>query len=140
MFQTLLDAFCRSEFHYAGTDYYSGCRGFYIWYGGTALVAKTYGAGEKDKANRYFSLFVYARSILIVLPFFMLQVMFQSFFVAAEKPKLGLAVTVFSGITNMLLPMFWGITGVWISVVAAEFMAVMPGVIFLIIKRKEYHY
>ena len=29
--------------------------------------------------------------------------MFQSFFVAAEKPHLGLAVTISSGITNMIL-------------------------------------
>ena len=46
---------------------------------------------------------LYARISLIALPFFILQVMFQSFFVAAEKPQLGLAVTVSSGIINMLL-------------------------------------
>ena len=45
----------------------------------------------------------YARIILVALPFFILQVMFQSFFVAAEKPHLGLAVTISSGITNMIL-------------------------------------
>ncbi|MGN0719579.1 MAG: MATE family efflux transporter [Anaerovoracaceae bacterium] len=45
---------------------------------------------------------LYARISLIALPFFILQVMFQSFFVAAEKPQLGLAVTVSSGIINML--------------------------------------
>lgn len=40
---------------------------------------------------------------LCALPFFMLQILFQSFFVAAEKPKLGLAVTVAAGCTNMVL-------------------------------------
>lgn len=46
---------------------------------------------------------VYARIVLAALPFFALQVMFQSFFVAAESPQLGLAVTVLSGMTNMVL-------------------------------------
>lgn len=45
----------------------------------------------------------YARIILLALPFNVLQQMFQSFFVTAEKPKLGLAVTVASGVTNMVL-------------------------------------
>lgn len=46
---------------------------------------------------------VYARIILCALPFYVLQLLFQSFFVTAEKPKLGLAVTVMSGVTNMVL-------------------------------------
>ena len=45
----------------------------------------------------------YGRIILLALPAFMLQFEFQSFFVAAEKPKLGLAVTVAAGVTNMVL-------------------------------------
>lgn len=45
----------------------------------------------------------YARIILLALPFNVLQQLFQSFFVTAEKPKLGLAVTVASGVTNMVL-------------------------------------
>lgn len=45
----------------------------------------------------------YARIILAALPFYVLQVMFQSFFVAAEKPQLGLTVTILSGATNMIL-------------------------------------
>jgi len=40
---------------------------------------------------------------LCALPFFMLQILFQSFFVTAEKPKLGLFVTVAAGLTNMIL-------------------------------------
>ena len=114
--------------------------GFMLGTGGTALVANRLGAGEKEKANRYFSLFVYTafllgavfavlgilflrpisvflgaegeligycvtygRIILLALPFFVLQLLFQSFFVAAEKPKLGLYVTLLSGCTNMVL-------------------------------------
>ena len=46
---------------------------------------------------------VYGRIILAALPFFMLQMEFQTFFVVAEKPKLGLASTVASGVANMVL-------------------------------------
>lgn len=115
--------------------------GFIFGTGGTAIVAKTFGEGDKERANRYFSLFVYAafflgvlcavlgivfvrplslllgakegelldacvvygRIVFAAVPFYALQLLFQSFFVAAEKPKLGLAVTVFSGVTNMVL-------------------------------------
>ena len=98
-------------------------------------MAKTFGEGDSEKGNRYFSLFVYvsaaldvlfavlgiifvrpvarllgaqgdmlyARIILIALPFYILQLLFQSFLVTAEKPKLGLTVTVLSGLTNMVL-------------------------------------
>ena len=45
----------------------------------------------------------YGRIILIALPFFTVQMEFQSFFVTAEKPKLGLFCTLASGFTNMIL-------------------------------------
>lgn len=117
-----------------------GTVGLMFGSGGTALVSNTYGAGDKEKANRLFSLIVYvafgvsivlavagfifirdiailfkatgellddcvlyARIILCALPFFVLQVMFQSFFTAAEKPQLGLYVTLSAGFTNIIL-------------------------------------
>ncbi len=46
---------------------------------------------------------IYGRMLLVTLPFFMLQNMFQSFLVTAEKPTLGLVITVGAGITNMVL-------------------------------------
>lgn len=114
--------------------------GFIFGTGGSAIVAKTFGEGNKEQANQYFSLFVYvafalglilavvgfvfirpiasllgaegmmlenaclyARIILLALPFNVLQVFFQTFFVTAEKPQLGFAVTTSSGLTNMVL-------------------------------------
>lgn len=114
--------------------------GFMFGAGGTAIVAKTFGEGNPEGANRYFSLFVYCaaavgvvlavvgivfaapisallgaegallddcvlyfRINLAAMPFFILQVLFQSFFSAAEKPKLGLLVIVISGCANMVL-------------------------------------
>jgi putative MATE family efflux protein len=46
---------------------------------------------------------VYGRIILLALPFNILQFLFQSFFVTAEKPQLGLWITLSSGFTNMVL-------------------------------------
>lgn len=46
---------------------------------------------------------LYARIILLALPFNILQVYFQTFFITAEKPKLGFAVTVSSGCANIIL-------------------------------------
>ena len=45
----------------------------------------------------------YGRVILLALPAFILQLEFQNFFITAEKPKLGLYVTIASGVTNMVL-------------------------------------
>lgn len=59
----------------------------------------------------------YGRIILLALPAYMLQMEFQSFFVTAEKPHLGLAVTIISGVTNMVLDALfvavfhWGLAG-----------------------------
>ena len=46
---------------------------------------------------------LYDRITLLSMPAFMLQNVFQSFFVTAEKPKLGLGVIVIAGVTNMVL-------------------------------------
>ena len=46
---------------------------------------------------------LYARIVLMALPMFMLQMEFQNFFVTAEKPQLGLYMTVAAGVTNMVL-------------------------------------
>lgn len=142
-----------------------GTVGFMFGTGGTALVAKTYGEGEHEKANRYFSLIVYAafalgliltvlgfvfakpiamllgadgellnncvlyaRIILAALPFYILQVMFQSFFSAAEKPTLGLIVTIMAGVTNMigdallviLLPQEYKLAGAAVATALAQ--------------------
>lgn len=60
---------------------------------------------------------LYARTILAVLPMFMLQNLFQGFFVTAEKSRLGLCVTLIAGCGNMLFDALfivvfkWGLFG-----------------------------
>ncbi len=45
----------------------------------------------------------YGRIILLALPAYILQLEFQNFFITAEKPQLGLIVTICSGVANMVL-------------------------------------
>lgn len=116
-----------------------GGMGFMVGTGGTALVSKIMGEGDRKRANEVFSMMIlfgtalgivlsvlgftfmpqvvtflnatpemfddavlYGRVNLAFVVFFMLQNIFQSFCVAAEKPKLGLLATVFAGISNMI--------------------------------------
>lgn len=60
---------------------------------------------------------LYGSIFLAATPGLMLQVLFQSFLVTAEKPKLGLLITVIAGITNIVLDALfilvfhWGLAG-----------------------------
>ncbi len=51
-----------------------------------------------------------------------------------------LRTLVFQVAAVLLLPLIWEIDGVWISIVVAEIMAVVISAVFLIAKRKKYHY
>ena len=69
---------------------------------------------------------------------FMLQNVFQSFFIAAEKPRLGLIVTVAAGITNMVLDALfiavfnWGVAGAAIATGLSQCVGgVLPLIYFL---------
>ena len=55
---------------------------------------------------------LYARITFISMPAYMLQNVFQSFFVTAQKPKLGLYVIIIAGVTNIVLDfLFVGVLG-----------------------------
>ena len=64
---------------------------------------------------------LYGRIVIGFTTAFMLQNVFQSFLIAAEKPKLGLAATVAAGVTNMALDALfiagfhWGVAGAAIA-------------------------
>ena len=59
----------------------------------------------------------YGRTLMIFNTAFMLQSVFQSLFITAEKPRLGLIMTVVAGLTNMVLDALfiavfkWGLVG-----------------------------
>ena len=71
---------------------------------------------------------LYGRLILISLTAFMLQNAFQSFFVAAGKPNLGLYIIIAAGVTNIVLDFVFvavlkfGLAGAAIATVSGECM------------------
>lgn len=148
-----------------------GTLGFMFGTGGSALVSKTLGEQDPEKANRIFSLLVYTsliigvlvavigililrpvaavlgaqgqmldncvtygRVILIALPAYILQMEFQSFFVTAEKPKLGLVVTVASGLTNIVLDAVlvipFGLVGAAVATALSQIVGGMIPIIY----------
>ncbi len=149
-----------------------GGMGFMIGTGGTALVSKVIGEGDREKANRYFTLLIvfsvvfgavltavgifvmrpvarllgasddmmeycvlYGRILVGFTVFFMLQNIFQSFLAAAEKPNLGLLVTLIAGMTNIALDALfivafrWSVAG---AAVATGLGQLLGGVIPLV--------
>lgn len=81
------------------------------------------------------SCLLYGRIILLALPFYVLQYEFQCLFATAEKPKLGLYVTVAAGMTNMVLDALfvavfhWGLAG---AAAATALSQLVGGVIPLV--------
>lgn len=152
-----------------------GAFGFMLGTGGSAEVARTLGEGQREKANKYFSMIIYSVLIIgIVLGIlgfifmrplslmlgaseaiiedcvsygriliagsgiFMLQTTFQSFFIVAEKPNMGLIFSVASGITNIFLDylfvyvMKMGIAGAAIATVCGYMVGgIIPFIYFL---------
>ena len=80
----------------------------------------------------------YGRILLVSLPTFILQNMFQSFFVTAEKPHLGFAFTVGAGCTNMVLDVVlvgvlrWGVEGAAVATFLSQIVGgLLPVFYFL---------
>ncbi len=153
-----------------------GGMGFMIGTGGTALVSKVMGEGDKERANKLFSMMIlftlvlgellsligialmrpisvwlgatpemlddcvlYGRIVVGFNAFFMLQNVFQSFFTAAERPKLGLAVTIAAGLTNMILDYLfvgvfgWKVAGAAVATGLSQFVgSIIPLIYFIL--------
>lgn len=83
---------------------------------------------------------LYARIILAANPCFILQNVFQSFFVAAEKPKLGLYITVGAGLTNAALDALlvgglrWGVAGAALATIISQAVGGLLPVVYFIRK------
>ena len=79
---------------------------------------------------------VYGRIILLALPFYVLQYEFQCLFAAAEKPKLGLYVTVAAGIINIVLDalfvaiLHWGLAGAAAATAVSQFAGGIVPIIY----------
>ena len=51
-----------------------------------------------------------------------------------------LRTLVFQMAAVLLLPLIWGIDGIWVSIVAAELMAAVVTILFLVGMKGKYHY
>ena len=92
-------------------------------------VLAVFGVTMMEKAARFLGAtdemlhdcVLYGRIVISFTAAFMLQNVFQSFLIAAEKPKLGLIATVAAGVTNMALDALfiagfhWGVAGAAIA-------------------------
>ena len=81
---------------------------------------------------------LYGKIILAAIPAFMLQMEFQSFFVLAEKPQMGLIATIAAGVANMVLDWLfiavfeWGVAGAALATASSQVIgSVIPIVYFL---------
>jgi len=74
---------------------------------------------------------LYGRILLPATVFFILQVEFQSYMVAAEKPKFGLAITISAGLANMFLDFLfiavfgWGLVGAALATACSQIIGGM---------------
>ncbi len=97
-------------------------------------VARLLGATDEMLADCV----LYGRIVTGFTVAFMLQNVFQSFLIAAEKPKLGLIVTVAAGVTNMVLDAVfvgvfrWGVAGAAIATGLSQAVGgILPLIYFL---------
>lgn len=156
-----------------------GAFGYMIGTGGSALVAKTLGEGDKARANRYFSLLIYVtigvglllsglgivflrpiaaamgatgtvledcvlygRILLLANTAFMVQNALQTFLVAAEKPKLGLGISIAAGLTNVALDYLLvyvfplGLAGAAIATAASQLLGALAPMVYFLVSKK----
>lgn len=72
-------------------------------------------------------------------------IFFSGFFTALNDGLISALISflrtlVFQVVAVLFFPRIWGIDGVWMSIVVADLMAVILGIIFLVIKQKKYQY
>lgn len=84
----------------------------------------------------------YARILLLFSPAFFLQTAFQTLFITAGRPGLGLAATVGGGLTNIVLDyvfiarLHWGIAGAAVATGLGYLVPAVAGLIFFSCNRR----
>lgn len=96
-------------------------------------IAKFLGASE----HMIDDCVLYGRILLCSNTFLILQNAYQSFLVTAEKPHLGLALSIIAGVTNMILDFLlvyvysWGIWGAALATAFSQFLGgIIPSIYF----------
>lgn len=104
-----------------------------------AMIFASYDQALLNMTVRAF--FIYSFSFL----FAGFAIWSSSFFTALNNGVVSAIISflrtlVFQVAAVLVLPMIWGLDGIWLSIVIAEFMAVVLGAIFLLALRKKYRY
>ena len=85
----------------------------------------------------------YGRILMLALIPFMLQNVFQSFLVTAERPQLGLCTTLVSGVSNIILDALfiavfrWGVAGAASATAISQTVGGIVPLVFFIVSRKS---
>ena len=85
----------------------------------------------------------YGWIISLGLPFYMLQMEFQSFMITAEKPQLSLIFTVVAGVTNIVLDALfvgafaWGLEGAAVATITSQFVGFVCPLIYFMRKNSS---
>ena len=81
---------------------------------------------------------IYGRILAVSNIFMMLQAAYQSFLITAEKPHLGLALSILAGLTNIIMDavfvylLHWGIWGAGLATAMSQFVGgILPTIYFL---------
>ena len=105
-----------------------------IGFAGIRQIANLLGADESMMEYCV----VYGRILLLGNVPFMLQNTFQSFLVVAERPQMGLKISIAAGVTNMVLDFVfvyllrWGVVGAGLATVMSQLVgSVIPLVYFM---------
>lgn len=149
------------------------CLGFLFGTGGTAIVSRTFGEGNPERANSYFSLICYAilitgvavtvvtiiimpwvvtrlgatgqlreyailygRITMLSTPLYMMQTASQSFFAAAERPQMGMYMTIAGGLTNigldyiLVAKLGYGLIGASVATTVTEGVSGLVALVF----------
>lgn len=84
---------------------------------------------------------IYGKIYIASMPFYLLEYTFQSFFITAEKPRMGLWVTIAAGVTNIALDALfvavfeWGLVGA--ATATAVSIVVGSGIPLIYFSRKN---
>lgn len=88
----------------------------------------------------------YLSILLYFAPVCMLQMLFQTFFVTAGKPQIGLVITILGGIANAILdyvlmgPLQMGIAGAAIATGMGQMIPGVIGVLYFLITRNDLYF
>lgn len=102
-------------------------------------VAKLLGATEELLPHCV----TYGRILLAAIVAFMLQNMFQAFFIVAEKPLLGFLISVIAGVTNMVLDAAFvagaklGLAGAAYATITSQMVGAIFPLIYFSVKNKS---